>query len=83
MPQQETRESHEAFCRDYSSHLSVERGIFGAKMEVEILNDGPVALTMDNRNLQRDEFLQDLHKALSPLRVESKNRLFFGGKEER
>jgi D-tyrosyl-tRNA(Tyr) deacylase len=29
----------------------VQRGIFGAMMEVEILNDGPVTFILDSREL--------------------------------
>ena len=39
---------YEAFCqalRDLEAH--VETGVFGAKMEVELVNDGPVTIVLD------------------------------------
>ncbi|MGD9638814.1 MAG: D-aminoacyl-tRNA deacylase [Alphaproteobacteria bacterium] len=30
--------------------IEVQKGIFGAKMEVELLNDGPVTIIMDSKN---------------------------------
>jgi len=32
------------------SKLAVETGIFGADMKVQLLNDGPVTITMDSKN---------------------------------
>jgi D-aminoacyl-tRNA deacylase len=38
----------EAFARALESRdLGVQRGVFGAHMEVELLNDGPVTLVLD------------------------------------
>jgi D-tyrosyl-tRNA(Tyr) deacylase len=51
MPPQEARELYEAFCEALSEYVPVERGIFGAKMEVEILNDGPVTFVLDSLDL--------------------------------
>ena len=45
---------YEAFigrCRE--SGLPVETGEFGADMKVELLNDGPVTLWMDTKDLRR------------------------------
>ena len=36
---------YEAFCEA----LGAERGVFGAHMEVELVNDGPVTLLLDSR----------------------------------
>lgn len=33
-----------------SSSLKVEYGVFGAHMEVELINDGPVTIMMDSKN---------------------------------
>ncbi len=33
-----------------ASGLTVETGIFGAMMEVELINDGPVTLVLDSKN---------------------------------
>ena len=51
MPPEEARKLYEEFCRELSQHVPVKRGIFGAMMEVEILNDGPVTLILDSRAL--------------------------------
>ena len=38
----------EAFCDALRGHgVHVETGVFGARMEVELVNDGPVTLVMD------------------------------------
>ena len=43
---------YESFCRRLSLALGrpVETGVFGADMQVELLNDGPVTICMDSRN---------------------------------
>lgn len=43
---------YESFCRRLSLALDrpVETGVFGADMQVELLNDGPVTICMDSRN---------------------------------
>ena len=51
LPPEEARKLYEEFCRELSQHVPVERGIFGAMMEVEILNDGPVTLILDSHAL--------------------------------
>ncbi|WP_456433067.1 D-aminoacyl-tRNA deacylase [Nitratifractor sp.] len=51
MPPDPARELYEEFCRRLAEHVPVKRGIFGAMMEVEILNDGPVTLILDSRKL--------------------------------
>ncbi len=51
MPPEEARKLYGEFCRELSQHVPVERGIFGAMMEVEILNDGPVTLILDSHAL--------------------------------
>lgn len=40
------------FCKALSAELSgpVERGSFGAMMEVSLCNDGPVTISIDSRN---------------------------------
>ncbi|MEF2753574.1 MAG: D-aminoacyl-tRNA deacylase [Agathobaculum butyriciproducens] len=45
---------YEAFiarCRE--SGLPVETGEFGADMKVDLLNDGPVTLWMDTKDMRR------------------------------
>ena len=43
---------YEAFCRELSSaaRRPVATGEFGADMQVELLNDGPVTICMDTKN---------------------------------
>lgn len=42
---------YEQFCKTLNSKsgLDVERGIFGADMKVELLNDGPVTIIVDSK----------------------------------
>jgi D-tyrosyl-tRNA(Tyr) deacylase len=41
---------YEAFCTALRAlGVAVETGIFGAKMEVELVNDGPVTIVLDGR----------------------------------
>jgi len=49
MPPAEAKELYERFCEDLAKFVPVERGVFGAMMEVEIVNDGPVTLILDSR----------------------------------
>ena len=43
---------YEAFCRQMSEALgkAVGTGEFGANMQVELLNDGPITICMDTKN---------------------------------
>lgn len=43
---------YEAFCRRFSEEIAkpVATGIFGADMQVELINDGPVTICMDTKN---------------------------------
>ncbi len=43
---------YEAFCTALSkaAETSVQTGVFGADMKVELLNDGPVTICMDTKN---------------------------------
>ena len=43
---------YEAFCAQLSDNLGkvVKTGIFGADMQVELVNDGPVTIWIDSRN---------------------------------
>ena len=39
---------YERFCAELRAHgVPVETGVFGTKMEVELVNDGPVTLVLD------------------------------------
>lgn len=43
---------YEAFCRHFSEEISrpVATGVFGADMQVELVNDGPVTICIDTKN---------------------------------
>ncbi len=43
---------YEAFCRHFSAELGrpVGTGVFGADMQVSLVNDGPVTICMDTKN---------------------------------
>ncbi len=43
---------YEEFCERCASETgkSVEKGVFGADMQVELINDGPVTVIVDSRN---------------------------------
>lgn len=42
---------YERFIAEARRHVSVETGVFGAHMEVEIRNDGPVTILVDTKTL--------------------------------
>jgi D-aminoacyl-tRNA deacylase len=48
-PPEEAEPLYEAFCealqRDWG--IDVEKGVFGARMELELVNDGPVTIVLD------------------------------------
>ena len=47
-PPEEAERLYERFCSELRSlGAPVETGIFGAKMEVELVNDGPVTIVLD------------------------------------
>ncbi len=39
---------YEMFCDELSQKIQVEKGIFGAHMTIDSLNDGPVTIIMDS-----------------------------------
>lgn len=43
---------YETFCRRFSEEVGwqVATGVFGADMQVELVNDGPVTICMDTKN---------------------------------
>jgi len=43
---------YKQFCETLqkTSDLNVERGIFGADMQVQLINDGPVTIILDSKN---------------------------------
>jgi len=45
---------YEAYCRAVeAAGVRCERGVFGAHMEVELVNDGPVTVVVDSVELER------------------------------
>lgn len=43
---------YDAYCTALEANtIHVERGIFGADMKIELLNDGPVTILLDSRDL--------------------------------
>ena len=42
---------YDLFCDELSKILKVEKGIFGADMKIELLNDGPVTIILDSDEL--------------------------------
>ncbi|BCD59334.1 MULTISPECIES: D-aminoacyl-tRNA deacylase [unclassified Nitratiruptor] len=51
MPPKEAKELYETFCKELAKHIPTKTGIFGAMMEVGIINDGPVTLILDSKKL--------------------------------
>jgi len=52
MEPKEAERLYEYFCRLMERECSVKRGVFGATMEVEIVNDGPVTIIADSGELR-------------------------------
>ena len=48
----EANRLYEYFCDYISALVPTERGIFGADMKVELLNDGPVTIEIDTKDLK-------------------------------
>ena len=47
-PPEEAEALYERFCADLRDHgIPVETGVFGARMEVELVNEGPVTIVVD------------------------------------
>lgn len=40
-------ELYEYFCKECSKQVDVQKGLFGADMKVELLNDGPVTILLE------------------------------------
>jgi len=51
MPPEDAKRLYEQFCQRLSQHVEVQTGRFGAMMEVEIVNDGPVTFIIDSKEL--------------------------------
>jgi len=47
-PPEQAEPLYERFCRElHALGVPVAKGVFGAKMEVELSNDGPVTIVLD------------------------------------
>ena len=51
MPPEEAKRLYTLFCEGLGRHIPVQRGEFGAMMDVEIHNDGPVTFIVDSKVL--------------------------------
>ncbi len=51
MPPNEAERLYEIFCEKLEEYIPVQRGEFGAMMDVEIHNDGPVTFIVDSKDL--------------------------------
>ncbi len=53
-PPDEANELYEYFCKCINEkNIETQKGIFGADMKVSLLNDGPVTLIIDSKELAR------------------------------
>lgn len=50
----EAERLYEYFCELCAREVHVEKGVFGAEMKVELLNDGPFTVVIDNVQLSID-----------------------------
>lgn len=48
----EANKLYEYFCSCISTSVPTEKGVFGADMKIELLNDGPVTIVMDSEALK-------------------------------
>ena len=51
MPPKEAKGLYKLFCEELQKHIPVSQGEFGAMMEVDILNDGPVTIIIDSKEI--------------------------------
>ncbi len=56
MPPTQANQFYELFIEELKrSGLKVEKGIFGAKMKIELVNDGPVTIMLDSDDLFKSQ----------------------------
>jgi len=51
MPPEEAKRLYRLFCEELGRHVPVQTGRFGAMMDVEIHNDGPVTFILNSKAL--------------------------------
>lgn len=51
MPPEEAKSLYNIFCKELQKYIPVSTGKFGAMMEVDILNDGPVTIIINSKEL--------------------------------
>lgn len=51
MEPEKAKRLYELFCSELAREVKVEKGLFGAMMEVTIVNDGPVTFMIDSKEL--------------------------------
>ena len=49
---EEANRLYEYFCKCISESVPMENGVFGADMQINLLNDGPVTIVMDSEVLK-------------------------------
>ena len=49
---EKAKELYEYFCERLAQKTNVQKGVFGADMKLELLNDGPVTIVIDSRDLK-------------------------------
>ncbi len=53
MEYQKAKEYYDAYCKALEqNNINVYRGVFGADMKIELLNDGPVTILLDSQDLK-------------------------------
>lgn len=52
LPASEAKPIYDAFVQAMGSLVPTQEGVFGASMEVELVNDGPVTLVLDSAEME-------------------------------
>jgi len=51
-PADKAQELYDEFVSLVASHIACETGVFGADMQVQLINDGPVSIYLDSKDRQ-------------------------------
>ncbi len=46
---QKANEMYEEFCKHLSNSINIKTGVFGAMMQIELINDGPVTFILEKK----------------------------------